>query len=48
LNEFLDITTFNDWILPTYYFAHIVISFGILNRGKRQADVVSERLAATA
>jgi uncharacterized membrane protein YhhN len=37
-NEFLDITTFNDWILPTYYFAHIIITFGILNRNLREQE----------
>ena len=47
-NEFLDITTFNDWILPTYYFAHIIITFGILNRGREEAEVVTGRLATTA
>lgn len=47
-NEFLDITTFNDLVLPTYYFAHIIITFGILNRGREEAQVVAGRLAATA
>jgi uncharacterized membrane protein YhhN len=45
-NEFLDVTTFNDLILPTYYFAHIIITFGILNRGHGRAEVEADPVAA--
>ena len=47
-NEFLDLTTFNDWILPTYYFAHIIITFGILHRGRERAEVTADRLTTVA
>lgn len=47
-NEFLDLTTFNDWILPTYYFAHIIITFGILNRGREGSTVEAGSVAAGA
>ena len=45
-NEFLDLTTFNDWILPTYYFAHIIITYGILNRGHAELEDESDPMAA--
>lgn len=32
-NEFLDLTTFNELILPTYYLAHISITAGLIKRG---------------
>ncbi len=36
-NEFLDYTTFNELILPTYYLAHITITAGLLYRVRQGA-----------
>lgn len=46
-NEFLDFTTFNELILPTYYLAHITITAGLIRRGLEQsissAEIISTR-----
>ena len=42
-NEFLDFTTFNELILPTYYLAHITITAGLIKRG-----LVSESIPESA
>ena len=41
-NEFLDFTTFNELILPTYYLAHISITAGLIKRGLRSGDPTTE------
>ncbi len=37
-NEFLDFTTFNELILPTYYLAHITITAGLIHRGSQEVS----------
>lgn len=45
-NEFLDYTTFNELILPTYYLAHITITAGLVARGRRSSASIPEVAAA--
>lgn len=45
-NEFLDFTTFNELILPTYYLAHIIITAGLIRRGLGAVESVVEVAAA--
>ncbi len=45
-NEFLDYTTFNELILPTYYLAHITITAGLIYRGLHRQEAGSVAPAA--
>lgn len=44
-DEFLDFTAFNDLILPTYYFAHTIITAGLINRGRMVEAAPDEAVA---
>ncbi|MDH5373259.1 MAG: lysoplasmalogenase [Acidimicrobiia bacterium] len=45
-NEFLDFTTFNELILPTYYLAHITITAALIKRGLTLGAQTTETVPA--